>query len=399
MDFNKIKEIENTCYMPAFNRANLCFTHGEGNKLYDTNGKEYTDFVAGIAVNALGYNHPDLVSAICEQAHKLIHVSNLYYNEPQAIAAKNLLDGTIFTRAFFCNSGAEANEGAIKLVRKYYYKKGVADKTKILCAVNSFHGRTLATLTATGQEKYAKPYAPLPDGFIHTPFNDFESLKNALTDDVGAVLLEPIQGESGVTPADYDFLVNTYALCKQKGVLLVLDEVQTGMGRTGKTFCFEHYGIQPDVITLAKGLAGGVPIGAILARGEIAEAFAAGDHGTTFGGNPLACAAANVVISKVKDETFMDGVRTSAQRLTDRLMMLRKYKFVTDVRGMGLLQGVQLCDKLKNAEVIGKMAAAGFLVAAAGQNTLRFIPPLTITTAEIDAMAEKLTEIFANTNI
>lgn len=398
MDFNKIKELENNCYMPLFNRANLCFTHGEGNKLYDINGKEYTDFVAGIAVNSLGYNHPELVDAICNQAHKLIHVSNLYYNQPQSELAYNLLEGTIFSRVFLCNSGAEANEGAIKLIRKHYYKLGI-NKPKILCAINSFHGRTLATLTATGQPKYSRPYSPLPEGFIHTPYNDFESLKNALTDDVGAVMLEPVQGESGVTPADYDFLVNTYALCKQKGILLVLDEVQTGMGRTGKTFCFEHYGIQPDIVTLAKGLAGGVPIGAVLARGQVAEAFSAGDHGTTFGGNPLACAAAGVVVKKVKDEQFMSGVNDAAQHLKDRLMMLRKYKFVVDVRGIGLMQGLQLDEKLKNAEIIGKMASAGFLIASAGQNTLRFIPPLTITVKEIDEMAEKLTEIFANTNI
>ena len=257
----------------------------------------------------------------------------------------------------------------------------------------------MATCTATGQDKYSAPFAPLPEGFSHVPYNDFAALKDALTDDVGAVMLEPIQGESGVVCASYDYLVNVYALCKQKGVLLILDEVQTGVGRTGKRYCFEHYGIQPDIVTLAKGLAGGVPIGATLARGEVAESFAYGDHGSTFGGNPLACAAALAVNEKISDPDFIARVESAGQRLQDRLMELRKYKFVADVRGKGLMRGLQLSDKVKNAEVIGRMREKGFLVASAGRNTLRFVPPLTITEEEIDAMAKQLGEIFANTNV
>lgn len=399
MDFEKIKQQENKYYMPTFNRANVCFTHGEGNKLYDTLGKEYTDFTAGIAVNCLGYNYPPLVEAIASQAKKLIHISNLYYNEPQSELAEALIENSIFSRVFFSNSGAEANECAIKLARKYYVKKGVTGRHKIVCAVDSFHGRTLATCTATGQDKYSAPFAPLPEGFVHVPYNDFAALKAALTDDVGAVMLEPIQGESGVVPASYDYLVNAYALCKQKGILLILDEVQTGVGRTGKRYCFEHYGIQPDIVTLAKGLAGGVPIGATLARGEVAESFSAGDHGSTFGGNPLACAAALVVQKKLSEPEFAAHIESASKRLQDRLMQLRKYKFVADVRGKGLLFGLQLSPKVMNVEVIGRARDKGFLIASAGRNTLRFAPPLTITEEEIDAMAKMLDEIFANTNI
>lgn len=399
MDFEKIKKQENKYYMPMFNRANICFTHGKGNRLYDTAGKEYVDFTAGIAVNCLGYGYPPLVEAVASQAQKLIHISNLYYNEPQSQLAEALIESSIFSRVFFSNSGAEANECAIKLARKYYVKKGIPNKHRILCAVDSFHGRTLATCTATGQDKYSAPFAPLPEGFSHVPYNDFAALKDALTDDVGAVMLEPIQGESGVVCASYDYLVNVYALCKQKGVLLILDEVQTGVGRTGKRYCFEHYGIQPDIVTLAKGLAGGVPIGATLARGEVAESFAYGDHGSTFGGNPLACAAALAVNEKISDPDFIARVESAGQRLQDRLMELRKYKFVADVRGKGLMRGLQLSDKVKNAEVIGRMREKGFLVASAGRNTLRFVPPLTITEEEIDAMAKQLGEIFANTNV
>lgn len=394
----RIKETDANVYMTTFNRQNICFTHGKGCKLYDTAGNEYTDFVAGIAVNCLGHAHPALVETISSQAAKMLHVSNLYYTREQTEAAAMLLDGTIFDRVFFCNSGAEANEGAIKLMRKYYYNRG-ENKPNIVSAVNSFHGRTLATATATGQDKYSKPFAPLPDGFVHVAFNDFEALKNAVDDRTGAVLLEVIQGESGVIPADYDYLVNVYALCRSKGILLIVDEVQTGMGRTGKLFGFENYGIQPDIVTMAKGLAGGVPIGAVLARGEVAEAFKAGDHGTTFGGNALACAAAKTVLSIVKDPAFLQSVVDKGNYLKDRLMPLRKYNFVTDVRGTGLIQGLELDPRLSGASIVGKMASRGFLLNCAGHNTLRLIPPLIIEKEEIDAMTQNLTEIFANTVI
>lgn len=398
MEFSKIKELDANNYMTVFNRQNLCFTHGKDCKLYDSTGKEYTDFVAGIAVNVLGHCHPALTEAIKAQADKCLHISNLYYSEEQAAFCDTLLADTIFERVFLCNSGAEANEGALKLIRKYYYERG-EHKPKILTAVNSFHGRTLATATLTGQDKYSKPYAPLPDGIAHIPYNDFDALKDAVDDEVGAIMLEPIQGESGVQPADYEYLVNVYALCRSKGILLVVDEVQTGMGRTGKFFGFEHYGIQPDIVTMAKGLAGGVPIGAVLARGDVADAFKPGDHGSTFGGNPLACAAGSAVLQIVKNETFLSAVRDKGDRLKAGLAPLKKHNFVKDIRGTGLMVGLELAPELPGAQVVGKMASAGFLINCAGHNTLRFVPPLIISEQEIDDMCAKLAEIFAKTNI
>lgn len=397
MDFKEIKEADAKNYMTVFSRQNVCFTHGKGSKLYDTAGKEYIDMAGGIAVNCLGHGDGELTAAICEQAHKLIHVSNLYYNIPQATLCEKLLDGTIFERMFLCNSGAEANEGAIKLVRKYFYNKG-ENRTKIITAVNSFHGRTLATVTATGQEKYSKPYAPLPSGFTHVPYNDFAALKKEADDSTAALILEVIQGESGVLPADYDYIVNAYAYCRSHGILFVVDEVQTGMGRTGKMFAFEHYGIKPDIITLAKGLGGGVPIGAVLARGEVATAFAPGDHGSTFGGNPLACAAACVVVDKLKSG-LLDEVARKGEILMSHLSKLRKFNFVKDVRGKGLLVGVTLGDKVKNTEIVGKMMTRGVLVITAGNNTLRFAPAYTVSEEEIARACDTLMEIFANTNV
>lgn len=398
MEFSAIKELDARNYMTVFNRQNLCFTRGEGCKLYDTTGKEYTDFVAGIAVNVLGHRHPALTATIKAQADTFLHVSNLYYIKEQAEMCEKLLDGTIFDRVFLCNSGAEANEGALKLVRKYYYNRG-ENKPKILSALHSFHGRTLATATLTGQDKYSAPFAPLPEGIVHIPYNDFNAFKAAVDDTVGAVFLEPIQGESGVVPADYEYLINVYAYCRTKGILLVVDEVQTGMGRTGRFFGFENYGIQPDIVTMAKGLAGGVPIGAVLARGEAAEAFRPGDHGSTFGGNPLACAAASAVLGVVKNEDFLRDVREKGARLKDGLAPLKKHTFVRDIRGTGLMVGLELAPELPGAQVVGKMASAGFLLNCAGRNTLRFVPPLVISEAEIDDMCATLAEIFAKTNI
>ncbi|MCL2061057.1 MAG: aspartate aminotransferase family protein [Firmicutes bacterium] len=400
MDIMTVKILDAKNYMNLFARRDVCFTHGSGNKLYDTAGKEYTDFFGGIAVNCLGYNYPPLTDAIAAQAKKLIHISNVFYSVPQAELAEALLTGTIFDRAVFVNSGAEAVETALKLVRKYFYAKGKT-KYKVVSAIGSFHGRTLAALTATGQEKFHKPYAPLPQGFVHVPFNDFAALKAAVKadDEIGAVLLECVQGESGVRPADYDYLVNAYALCKSKGLLFIADEVQTGMGRTGKMFGFEHFGVQPDIITLAKSLGAGFPIGACLARGEAAEAFEIGDHGSTFGGGPLACAAALVVVNELKNTKLLEEVEEAGEYMQERLFKLRKYKFVKDVRGLGLLQAVELSDKLSNTSVQDKMLAKGFVINAAGNNTLRFAPPYRITKAEIDAMVGALDQIFASTNI
>ena len=398
MEFEHIREIEKNKYMNLFRRQNVCFERGQGSTLYDTAGHAYTDFFGGIAVNSLGYNHPDLVKAISEQAGKLIHISNLYYNRPQAELIDKLV-GDTFDKAFLCNSGAEANECAIKIVRKLAHEKGNG-KTTIITAKESFHGRTLATVTATGQEKYSAPFSPLPDGFKYVPFNNLDALKSALTDDVGAIMLECIQGESGVMPATYDYLVGAYAYAKQKGVLLILDEVQTGSGRTGSFYAFEHYGIKPDIVTLAKGLGGGVPIGCCLARGEAGTAFAPGDHGTTFGGNPLACAAANVVVDKLLNTNMLDEITELGEYLKNSLSeKLSRHKFVLDIRGKGLLYGVQLDERIPVASIVGKMLSLGYVIGTCGHNTLRFAPPYVITRAEIDGMTDKLEMILSGINI
>ena len=399
MDIERIKEIEKEHCMKVFKRNNVCFERGEGCTLYDTAGHAYTDFFGGIAVCCLGYNHPDLVKAISDQAAKITHTSNLFYNVPQAELTERLTRDGLFTRLFFCNSGAEANECAIKIVRKLAYESG-SGKTTILTARESFHGRTIATVTATGQEKYSKPFAPLPGGFRYVPFNDLDALREATTPDVGAIMLECIQGEGGVNPATYDYLVGAYAFAKQKGILLILDEVQTGTGRTGKFYCFEHYGIQPDIVTLAKGLGGGVPIACCLARGEAAEALAPGDHGTTFGGGPLACAAANVVVSKLQDTDLLERITETGDYLADALSSkLARHKFVLDISGKGLLRGVRLDERVNAAGVVGKMLSLGVIIGTCGHNTLRIAPPYIISRAEIDNMTDKLEMIFSNTNI
>ena len=399
MDFERIKEIEKEHCMKVFKRSNVCFERGEGCTLYDTAGHAYTDFFGGIAVNCLGYNDPDLVKAISEQAGKIIHSSNLYYNVPQAELIDRLTRDGMFTRAFLCNSGAEANECAIKIVRKLASDSG-SGRTTILTAKESFHGRTIATVTATGQEKYSAPFAPLPGGFKYIPFNDLDALREATTPDVGAIMLECIQGESGVRPATYDYLVGAYAFAKQKGLLLILDEVQTGTGRTGKFFCFEHYGIQPDIVTLAKGLGGGVPIACCLARGDAAEVLGPGDHGSTFGGNPLACAAANVVVGKLQEGGLLERVAETGDYLADQLSSkLARHKFVLDIRGKGLLRGIQLDERVSVAAVAGKMLSLGVVIGTCGHNTLRIAPPYIITREEIDDVTDKLETIFSNTNV
>ena len=397
MELKKIKELSNKNYMNVFHRQNICFVRGDKNKLYDTTGKEYTDFVSGIGVNCLGYNDPELVKAISDQAAKLIHYSNLYYNEEQAVLCEKLLEGSIFTKMFLANSGAEANECAIKLVRKHYNKRG-QNRPVIVTANGSFHGRTLATLTATGQESHYRIYEPLPSGFRHVPYGDLNALKDALTNDVGAIMLEVIQSRSAIRPADYDYLVGAYALCRAKDVLFILDEIQTGMGRTGKMFAFEHHGLQPDIVTVAKGMGGGLPISAVLARGDVAGSFAIGDHGSTLSGNQLACAAATVVVDKLKNG-LIDRVADTGDYLAGKLAYFKKYKFVKDVKGLGLLQSVELGDNINGNYVAAQLLSAGILVNCTKKNVIRLLPPYTIEKSEIDEFAEKLDDIFSVTNV
>ena len=397
MNFNKIKEAEATHYMPVFTRDNIAIERGEGNCLYDVHGNKYVDFVAGIATNILGYNHPEYTRAVCDQVHKLMHVSNHYYTAVQSEDITKLCEASGFSRVFLCNSGAEANECAIKLARRYFKNNG--GEKRILSAEGAFHGRTLATLTATGNANQHRVYSPLPDGFGTFKYNDFDDFKTKLTDDVGAVILETVQGECGVRPFSNDFLVNAYALCKSKGVLFILDEVQTGMGRTGKLFSFGHFGIKPDIITLAKAIAGGIPMGACLASEEVGTAFALGDHGSTFGGNALACAAADAVLTILTEGGLLERSAEVGQYLGERLAHFSKYNFITDIRGIGLMRGIQLSPKIPAAAFEGKLRERGYLVNVAGNNTIRLVPPLTITREEIDGLIAALDEICAATNV
>ena len=305
MDKNEVIELDRKYYMPVFSRYPLVLSHGEGPYVWDTDGKKYLDFLAGIAVNVLGHNHPKLVRAIREQAGKIIHCSNIYYTEVQVKLIEKLAALSGMDKVFLANSGAEANEGAIKLARKYGKTIG-EEKYEIISAQHSFHGRTLATLKATAQPKYQKGYEPLPEGFTYVPYNDLAALEEMMSAKTCAVMLEPIQGEGGIHLPDPDYLTGVRKLCDQYQALLLIDEVQSGMGRTGKFMAFQHDHVQPDIVTVAKGLGGGVPIGAFLATDKVAAVFHPGDHGSTFGGNPLACAAANAVLAAYEEENILD---------------------------------------------------------------------------------------------
>lgn len=396
MNLEQIIELDKSCYMNVFgSRTPVCFEYGKGSTLYDKSGKAYIDFLGGIAVNCLGYGDEGLTQAISEQAQKLIHCSNLFYIEKQTELAQKLYQLSGGYKCFFCNSGAEANEGAFKLARKYFYAQGI-DRYEIISAKNSFHGRTMATIAATGQEKYQLPYAPLPVGFINVEYNSIDALKSALTPHTAAVVLETTQGESGVIEGRPEYLKAVSELCRKEGILLIVDEVQTGMGRTGTMFSFEQYNLKPDIFTLAKGLGGGVPIGAVLARPETADAFAPGDHGSTFGGNPLACAAAVYVTHRL-DENMLSQVTQKGEYLKSRLGELaKKYSFIKEVRGKGLLVGMELSQNISGKDIVAKALIKGFILNCAGHNTLRFAPPFIITKEEIDALIGALDEIFYN---
>lgn len=373
-------------YLPVFNRYKIVLDHGEGAEVWDINGKKYLDFLGGIAVNVLGHNNKDLVQAVTEQAGKLIHCSNLYYTQPQADAAAKLVKLSGLDKAFFGNSGAEANEGAIKIARKYGYSIN-PEKTEIISAWDSFHGRTLATLTATGQTHYHEGLGPLPAGFTYVHYNDIAELESKISDKTAAVMLETIQGEGGVHTPDGDYLKQVRALCDKHGALLILDEIQAGIGRSGKFFAYENYGIKPDIVTLAKGLAGGVPIGAFVVTDKVAAVFKPGDHGTTFGGNPLACAAANVVLDTVPQEDFLKNIQSVGKYFKDKLQELaKKYpKFIVDVRGEGLILGAELAGAEHGRDIVNDCLAKGLIINCTAGKVLRFIPPLIITTAQIDA--------------
>jgi acetylornithine aminotransferase len=380
--------------MQTYTRQPLSIVRGRGTKVYDLEGREYIDFVAGVAVNILGHGHPDLVQAIQRQAAQLIHTSNLYYTEPQVKLAQMLVDHSFADRVFFCNSGAEANEAAIKLARRYSHDKYGAGRFEIITMKNSFHGRTMATLTATGQEKIQKGYEPLLPGFNYVAFNNLEELEGAVTDKTAAIMLELIQGEGGVHIADREYVKQVRDLCTKKDVLLIFDEVQTGMGRTGTLFAYEQFGVQPDIMTLAKGLGGGVPIGACLATDSVATAFSPGSHASTFGGNPLACAAGLTVCRILLEGQVLAHAYRMGEYFTKGLSDCKEqHRVVREVRGLGLLQGIELDMDAK--AVVNECLARGILINGTGEHVLRFVPPLIITKLEIDRLLNMLAQIFS----
>lgn len=395
MKLNEIVELDKKYFMNTFgNRTPVCFDHGKGINLWDLDGKKYYDFLAGIAVSALGHSHPKLVNAIKEQAEKLIHCSNLYYIENQAKLAKILVENSCASKVFFANSGAEANEGAIKLARIFFKKKGMPEKFEIITLEKSFHGRTLATIAATGQDKYQKPYSPLTPSFLKVPINDLGALEKAINGSTCAVMIEPIQGESGVNLTSIEYMQGVRKLCDEKGILLIFDEVQCGLGRTGKLFAYEHLGIEPDIFTLAKALGGGFPIGALCAKEHVASAFEPGDHGSTFGGNPLACAAGLAVMEVMINDNLVKNSEEMGSYFLDKLSTLAsKYDFVKEVRGKGLMIGIQLSID-KAAEIKNKCFEKGYLIGSVGNNILRLLPPLIVTKEDIDGMVNVLDNIF-----
>ncbi len=385
MNTKELIEIEDNYFINTFTRQPLVLDHGEGVKVTDIDGNEYIDMFAGIAVNALGHNHPKLVKAIQDQAEKLIHISSIYYNEPALIYAKKLVELTSFDRIFYANSGAEANEGAIKLAVKY------TGKSEVISTVESFHGRTVMTLAATGHEHYHEPFkAILPKGFINVPYNDIEAIKEAITENTAAIIVEPIQGEGGVNVPDIGYLKEIEKICHEKDIVFIVDEVQTGFGRCGTLFAHELFDVKPDIMTMAKGIGGGVPMGGILATEKVASAFVPGDHGTTFGGGPLVCAAANAVLDTIEEDKLLDNVNEVGNYFIGELKKLDK-EIIADVRGKGLMVGLELTKP--GAEYVDKLREKGFLINCTADKVLRFVPPLIITKEDIDEFVKALDEI------
>lgn len=387
-------ELERKYYQGTFKRQPIAIVRGEGSRVWDSDGKVYLDLVAGIAVNVLGHCHPAIIKAVQEQVTQLVHVSNLYYNTRQIELAELLGIQSNGMRSFFSNSGAEANEGAFKLARKYgrLHRNGAFE---IISMDRSFHGRTLATTAATGQAFYQASWAPLPDGFKQVPYNDLEAVKAATSEKTVAILVEAVQGEGGIWPATQEFMQGLRQWCNEQNLVLICDEVQAGMGRTGKFFSWEHYGIRPDIVTMAKGLAGGVPIGAMLTDPRT-DVFAAGDHGTTFGGNPIACAAGIATIKTINDEHLLDNAAKMGEYWRGKLeAMCAKYDFIDSPRGMGLMRAVNVKHEL--APVIVQQALEhGLLLNNTGTGTLRMLPPLAISQAELDEAAELLDKALAD---
>ena len=365
----------------TYARFPIALVRGKGVRLWDANGKEYLDLVGGLAVNSLGHNHPAVIRTIQKQAGKLIHVTNLYHNAPQSELARELCRHSFADRVFFGNSGAEANEAAIKLARRYG-KERLGGKYEVISTLNSFHGRTLATLAATGQEKVRAGYDPLPSGFRQVPFNDLGAMKKAIDKRTAAILVEPIQGEGGVVVPDEGYLRGLRKLCDQRGILLIFDEIQVGMGRTGKLFAYEHYGVKPDIMTLAKALGGGLPIGAMLAREDVAKSFVPGTHASTFGGNPLVCSVGGAVLKTLLEGGVLKNcVQMEKIFLTGLQSLKDRFPFIREVRGKGLILGMELEDN--GSPIVEECMQEGLLINCTANKVLRFLPPLTIGKRDI----------------
>ncbi len=396
----------------TYARFQKVFVSGNACVLKDEDNNSYIDFLAGIAVCSLGHSHPKITRAISDQAAKLLHVSNLFYTQPQAELASLLVEKSFADKVFFANSGAEANEAAIKLARRYFNKKGRKNKFKIITMEQSFHGRTMATLSATGQDKIKQGFEPVLDGFLHLPFNDINSVKKCIeqnfdkdsnTTEICAIMLEPVQGEGGVIPAEYNYLKDIRKICNDNDILLIFDEIQTGMGRCGKLFAHEIYDIEPDIMTLAKALGNGLPVGAMLASKKVKSGFDFGSHGSTFGGGPLVASAGIEVIKIISNPDFLKDVREKGEYFKQNLVLLKdKYDFIKDVRGKGLLLGIEFDTKDNNGKdadnIVKQCMEQGFIINAIQGKILRFAPPLIITKQEIDKLIDCLNNIFAGKN-
>lgn len=381
---------------PLYGKVDIDFVKGEGSYLIDAQGNKYLDFVAGIAVNALGHQNEGIKKAVIDQMNSFNHISNLYPNYPQIELAKLLLKVTGFDKAFFCNSGTEANEGAIKFARKYFNRKGENNRQKIVTFVNSFHGRTFAALSATGQPAIREGFGSMPGDFVHVPWNDCAALKAEVNKDTCAIMFESLAAEGGVMTLSKEMVETVNSLQKEFGILVIIDEVQAGLGRLGTFLGFEKYGLKPDLATLAKGIGGGLPLGAVLLRQHIADELKAGDHGTTFGGNPIACAVGASVVKQIVEGNLMKNVEErSAQIRAGLAKFAEQYKFIKEIRGEGLIVGVALVDEMPVGNVITAAREEKLMVLSAKGNVLRMLPPLNISAAEVDEALEKLGKAFA----
>lgn len=384
--------------LPVHARMNLKFSRGSGAYLYDNNGKKYLDFGAGIAVNSLGHCHPNLVCALQKQSEKLWHVSNIYHGNELENFANNLVKNTFADYVFFCNSGAEAIECGIKMIRRHFYVQNQPEKNRIITFTGAFHGRTIATISAAGKEKYLEGFKPALDGFDNVRFSDISAVENAITEKTAGILIEPIQGEEGIRIADKKFIQNLRKLCDENGLLLFFDEVQCGVGRTGYLYAYEYFDVKPDIIASAKGIGGGFPIGACLATKNAANGMTTGVHGTTFGGNPLAMAVGNAVLNTILSEGFLKKVQQNSALLKSELEKLQKQfpNIIQEIRGVGLMLGIKLQEKYPSLETVDKIKDYGLLLVSAGENVMRVLPPLIIDENNIFEAVEILKKYFLN---